>query len=69
MRIEIATDGKEPILEYFLYADLADSGNLESFFAALQRATRYSRQSSLPLTADVLNSLPPQGSKYGYGWI
>jgi hypothetical protein len=69
IRLEIATDGKEPILEYFLYADFADSGDIGAFFRVLQGAARNSGQSRLAPTADVLDSLPPQGSKYGYGWI
>jgi hypothetical protein len=69
IRLEIATDGKEPILEYFLYADFADGTELETFFSALQRAARKGRRSRMAPTADMLDSLPPQGSKHGYGWI
>jgi hypothetical protein len=69
IRLEIATDGKEPVLEYFLFADLADSGGLEAFCNLLRRATRRAHQSQLVSTETMLDSLPAQGSRYGYGWI
>ncbi|HNB26144.1 MAG TPA: hypothetical protein PLR41_04240 [Alphaproteobacteria bacterium] len=69
IRIEIATKGKEPVLEYVLHADPRDRRALERFYDALERGTRVERFTR-PVPTDVLlNILPLQGSKYGYGWI
>jgi hypothetical protein len=67
--LEIATKGKEPVLEYFLLADLRDRKTLERFHAVLERGTRMTRFTKLAQTQVLLNTLPLQGSKYGPGWI
>lgn len=69
IRLEIATKGTEPVLEYFLLADLRDRRALEKFHAILERGTRMTRFTKLPLTQALLDTLPLQGSKYGYGEI
>jgi hypothetical protein len=69
IRLEIATEGKEPIMEYFLIADPRDRKVLERFFVTLRNAVRRARIAKPVRTQELLDALPMQGSKYGHGWI
>lgn len=69
IRLEIATKGREPVLEYILHAAPRDRRMLERFYRVLERGTRVERFTHPVPTEDVLDMLPPQGSKYGFGWI
>jgi hypothetical protein len=69
IRLEIATKGKEPVLEYFLLAEPRDRKVLERCYSALERATRVERFIRPVPTETLLNILPLQGSRDGYDWI
>ena len=69
IRLEIATHGREPVLEYSLIADLAEAKEFEVFAGALNRAVRSAHTRKLVPTAMMLDALPVQGSKHGLGWI
>lgn len=69
IRLEIATRGRESILEYFLFADLPDAKQFEVFAGALSRAVRIAHARKLVPTAALLDALPVQGSRDGFGWI
>ena len=69
IRLEIATHGREPVLEYFLFADLPDAKQFEVFVGALSRAVRTAHWRKLVPTAVLLDALPVQGSRRGFGWI
>jgi hypothetical protein len=69
IRLEIATHGREPVLEYFLFADLPDAKQFEVLVGALNRTVRSVHARKLPPTATMLDALPVQGDRYGFGWI
>jgi hypothetical protein len=69
IRLQIATQGLEPVLEYELMADPRDRKALERFHALLRRVAGGASTARLVATQDLLDVLPMQGSKYGYGWI
>lgn len=69
IRLEIATKGREPVLEYFLLADPRDRRALERCYAALERGTRVEHFTRPVPTETLLDMLPLQGSKYGVEWI
>jgi hypothetical protein len=68
IRLEIVTHGREPVLEYSLFADLPDAKPFEIFVGALSRAMRSAYARKLVPTATMLDALPVQGSRYGFGW-
>ena len=69
IRLEIATHGREPVLEYSLLADLPDAKQFEVFVGALSRAARTTHGRKLVPTAVLLDALPVQGGRHGFGWI
>ena len=69
VRLEIATHGKEPVLEYSLFGDPANAKQFEVFVGALNRAVRSTHARKLVPTATMLDALPVQGSRHGFGWI
>lgn len=69
IRLEIATKGREPVLEYFLLAEPHDRKALKRCYTALERGTRVEHFVRPVPTETLLDILPLQGSRYGYGWI
>lgn len=69
IRLEIATKGGDPVLEYFLLAEPRDRKALQRCYAALERGTRVEHFIRPVPTETLLAILPLQGSRYGYDWI
>lgn len=69
IRLEIATTGKDPLLEYFLVAAPQDRAAMKDLFTALERAARYARGSNAVTSLQLLEALPLQGSRYSYAWL
>jgi hypothetical protein len=69
VHLEIATHGRAPVLEYFLFADVPDAKQFEVLVGALNRAVRSVHARKLPPTEMMLDALPVQGDRYGFGWI
>jgi hypothetical protein len=69
VRLEIATKGREPVLEYFLLVEPRDRKALQRCYAALERGTRVEHFVRPVPTEILLDILPLQGSRYGFDWI
>jgi hypothetical protein len=69
VRLAIATHGREPVLEYWLFGGRPDAKQFEVFVGALNRAVRSTQTRKLVPTATILDALPVQGSRHGFSWI